>query len=113
MSVAGAAGDLDRGRARYTIPTDAPEADGTLAWDETTIVVVHARSGARRGLGYSYADLATAKLIETKLAPLVRGRDALSPPGAWQRDGRARSATSGGRGSARWRSRRSTSRCGI
>ena len=26
----------------YTIPTDAPEADGTLAWDATTIVVVHA-----------------------------------------------------------------------
>ena len=29
----------------YTIPTDAPEADGTLAWNATTIVVVHARGG--------------------------------------------------------------------
>ncbi|MBV8915050.1 MAG: mandelate racemase, partial [Acetobacteraceae bacterium] len=26
----------------YTIATDAPEADGTLAWDATTIVVVQA-----------------------------------------------------------------------
>jgi hypothetical protein len=24
----------------YTIPTDEPESDGTLEWDETTIVVV-------------------------------------------------------------------------
>jgi L-alanine-DL-glutamate epimerase-like enolase superfamily enzyme len=69
----------------FTIPTDAPEADGTAAWTETTIVVVHARSGAHRGLGYTYADLATARLIETKLAPLVRGADALSPQAAWER----------------------------
>jgi L-alanine-DL-glutamate epimerase-like enolase superfamily enzyme len=68
----------------YTIPTDAPEADGTLAWEETTIVVVHAHSGSVSGLGYSYADLATARLVETKLAPLVEGTDALSPPAAWQ-----------------------------
>ena len=26
--------------AVYVIPTDAPEADGTLAWDETTLVLV-------------------------------------------------------------------------
>jgi L-alanine-DL-glutamate epimerase-like enolase superfamily enzyme len=67
----------------YTIGTDAPEADGTLAWEETTIVVVHARSGTVSGLGYSYADVATARLIETKLAAVVRGSDALSPPRAW------------------------------
>jgi L-alanine-DL-glutamate epimerase-like enolase superfamily enzyme len=69
----------------YTIPTDGPEADGTLVWEETTAVVVHARSGAATGLGYSYADVATAKLVETKLAPLVCGLDALSPPAAWHR----------------------------
>ena len=32
----------------YTIPTDAPEADGTLAWEATTIVVVHAAGGGER-----------------------------------------------------------------
>jgi L-alanine-DL-glutamate epimerase-like enolase superfamily enzyme len=69
----------------YTIPTDAPEADGTFSWDATTIVVVHASSGSERGLGYSYADEATAALIATKLSAIVRGVDALSPPDAWGR----------------------------
>jgi L-alanine-DL-glutamate epimerase-like enolase superfamily enzyme len=69
--------------AAYTIPTDAPEADGTLAWDATTIVVVHARAGNRLGLGYSYADVSTAKLIASKLTGVVRGCDAMSPPSTW------------------------------
>ena len=29
----------------YTIPTDAPESDGTIAWDSTTVVVVEATAG--------------------------------------------------------------------
>jgi len=69
--------------AAYTVPTDAPEADGTLAWDSTTIVVVHVLAGGERGIGYTYADLATAKLIETKLSELVRGADAFAPQAAW------------------------------
>jgi hypothetical protein len=28
----------------YTVPTDEPESDGTLAWDSTTIVVVEAEA---------------------------------------------------------------------
>jgi L-alanine-DL-glutamate epimerase-like enolase superfamily enzyme len=67
----------------FTIPTDAPEADGTLAWDSTTIVVVHAHGGGERGLGYTYADLSTAALIDSKLAGVVRGRDAMAPQSAW------------------------------
>ena len=67
----------------YTIPTDAPEADGTLAWDATTIVVVHVHGGGQTGLGYTYADVATAKLIESKLAGVVRELDALDPQRAW------------------------------
>ena len=47
----------------YTIPTDFPEADGTYAWDSTTLVLVEATAGERRGLGYTYADTATARLI--------------------------------------------------
>jgi len=31
----------------YRIPTDAPEADGTLAWNETTLVLVEATGGGR------------------------------------------------------------------
>ena len=71
------------GVAAYTIPTDFPEADGTLAWDSTTIVVVHASAGGERGLGYTYADVSTAKLIESKLAGVVHGLDAFDPLAAW------------------------------
>ena len=47
----------------YTIPTDAPESDGTLEWDSTTLVMVEAFAGGMSGLGYSYADRATCTLI--------------------------------------------------
>lgn len=50
-----------------------PEGDGTLSWDATTIVVVHAHAGEVKGLGYTYADPSTAKLIASKLAALSRG----------------------------------------
>ena len=40
----------------YTVPTDAPEADGTYTWDKTTMVLVEASAGGKRGLGYTYAD---------------------------------------------------------
>ncbi len=73
--------DLDV--AAFTVPTDAPEADGTLAWDATTLVVVHAAGAGETGLGYTYADVSTAKLIESKLSGIVRGEDALDPPGVW------------------------------
>jgi L-alanine-DL-glutamate epimerase-like enolase superfamily enzyme len=69
--------------AAYTVPTDAPEADGTLAWSETTIVVVHAGAAGRRGLGYTYADVSTATLVDSKLRALVEGVDAMSPQAAW------------------------------
>jgi L-alanine-DL-glutamate epimerase-like enolase superfamily enzyme len=67
----------------YTIPTDAPEEDGTLAWDSTTIVVVHVHASGITGLGYTYADVSTAKLIESKLAGVVEGLDARAPRRAW------------------------------
>ena len=72
-------------RARaYTIPTDAPEADGTAAWDSTTIVVVHAMAGGVEGIGYTYADTAVAAVVNSKLAPVVAGSDAADPPHAWR-----------------------------
>ncbi len=68
----------------YTIPTDAPEADGTLSWDATTIVVVQAHAGGCIGLGYTYADRSTAELVHSKLAGVVTGMSAGSPPAAWR-----------------------------
>jgi L-alanine-DL-glutamate epimerase-like enolase superfamily enzyme len=73
----------------YTIPTDFPEADGTFAWDRTTLVVVEATAGGQRGLGYTYADTATARFVNDVLAPVVQGRDALAVPAAWTAQCRA------------------------
>ena len=69
--------------AAYKIPTDAPEADGTIAWDSTTMVAVHAHAGGKVGFGYTYAAAAAGHLIEETLAPVVQGRDALAVPAAW------------------------------
>jgi len=67
----------------YTIPTDAPESDGTLEWNATTLVTVCCSAGNARGVGYTYADSATARLIVDKLKPLVVGRDAMDVAGCW------------------------------
>lgn len=69
--------------AAYTVPTEQPESDGTLAWDSTTMVVVRARGGGREGIGYSYTHAAAAALVRDKLAGLVSGRSALDVAGAW------------------------------
>jgi L-alanine-DL-glutamate epimerase-like enolase superfamily enzyme len=67
----------------YTIPTDLPEADGTFAWDRTTLVTVEVCAGGQTGLGYGYADVSTARLIHDSLAPAVLGREAFDVPAAW------------------------------
>lgn len=69
--------------AAYRIPTDRPEADGTYAWNATTLVVVHAEAGGRTGLGYTYADAAAVALICGVLLKAIEGRDSFDIPGAW------------------------------
>ncbi|HEX3862822.1 MAG TPA: enolase C-terminal domain-like protein [Stellaceae bacterium] len=68
--------------AAYEIPTDAPESDGTLEWDRTTLVVVEIEAGGKTGLGYSYSDASIVALIENKLADIVTGRPAFDIVGA-------------------------------
>ena len=68
----------------YTVPTDFLEADGTATWDSTTIIVVHVGASGREGIGYTYAHPSVAGLIDGKLGPVVAGRDAMDPPGAWR-----------------------------
>jgi L-alanine-DL-glutamate epimerase-like enolase superfamily enzyme len=70
--------------AAYEVPTDGHESDGTLEWDSTTIVVVHAYADGETGLGYTYAPAAAGLLVEEKLARLVEGADALAPAAAWE-----------------------------
>ena len=67
----------------YTVPTDVPESDGTFAWDSTTLVLVEVTAGNVQGLGYTYADTATAQLIKDTLAEVVVGCDAMAVPGIW------------------------------
>ncbi|NBH11573.1 enolase C-terminal domain-like protein [Amycolatopsis sp. SID8362] len=75
---------VDRVGARaYRVPTPGPEGDGTLAWDSTTIVVVHVDAGGVTGLGWTYADAACVPLIEDTLGPVVRGRPVLDVPACW------------------------------
>lgn len=68
----------------FRIPTDLPEADGTLSWDETTVVLVEASGAGHTGLGYTYADAACQTLIAGKLADIVCGRPILDVPGTWE-----------------------------
>jgi L-alanine-DL-glutamate epimerase-like enolase superfamily enzyme len=67
----------------YTVPTDAPESDGTLTWDSTTILVVHVEGGGQRGLGYAYTDASAAALVNGVLADVVAGRQVCDVGGSW------------------------------
>jgi len=68
----------------YTIPTDMPEADGTLAWDKTTLVVVDAETRAGvRGLGFAYGHTAMADVIKATLVPVIVGTDVRETGSAW------------------------------
>ena len=67
----------------YTVPTAAPESDGTLRWDSTTIVVCEATAAGRTGLGYSYTDSAAVGLINGLLASVVVGTDPLATASTW------------------------------
>ncbi|HKD37360.1 MAG TPA: enolase C-terminal domain-like protein [Pirellulales bacterium] len=66
----------------YTIPTESPESDGTFSWDSTTIVLVALHAGDASGIGFTYADTATARLIHDKLAELIIGCDVFDIPAA-------------------------------
>lgn len=67
----------------YRVPTDAPEADGTLAWDSTTLVLVEVDGGGNTGLGYTYAGRSAALVIEDKLTPAATGRSTFDIAGIW------------------------------
>ena len=67
----------------FTIPTSSPESDGTLEWGQTTIVIVTANAAGARGIGYSYADIATAHLADSTLKHVIQGRGAMDVKGCW------------------------------
>jgi L-alanine-DL-glutamate epimerase-like enolase superfamily enzyme len=67
----------------YRVPTDAPESDGTFAWDATTMVLVELEAGGETGTGYTYGPRAIGSVVEELLVPCVEGQDAMAGPGAW------------------------------
>ncbi|MGW3078313.1 enolase C-terminal domain-like protein [Kitasatospora sp. NPDC001132] len=73
----------------YTVPTDAPEADGTISWDSTTLVLAAVVAGPHTGLGWTYGAPATAAVIAGELAPLITGRDPHDTSGAHEAMNRA------------------------
>ncbi|MDE3204260.1 MAG: mandelate racemase [Acidobacteriota bacterium] len=64
----------------YRIPTDRPEADGTLTWDSTTLVAVSVRDGGVTGLGWTYAAAAAASLGAEELSPILLDADPATTP---------------------------------
>ena len=69
----------------YRVPTDAPEADGTLAWDRTTMVVAEAAAAGVTGVGYTYSAPAACDVIEGVLAKALVGESAFAIPRIWDR----------------------------
>jgi L-alanine-DL-glutamate epimerase-like enolase superfamily enzyme len=67
----------------YTIPTDGPESDGTIAWDSTTMVTAEVEAGGQTGFGYTYCDKAAAGMIEGVLAKALHDKDALATEACW------------------------------
>ncbi|HET6274629.1 MAG TPA: enolase C-terminal domain-like protein [Candidatus Cybelea sp.] len=67
----------------FRIPTASHESDGTLEWDSTTLVYVEIFAGGTTGVGFTYADGATARLIDETLRPAIAGKDALQTGRLW------------------------------
>ncbi|MEW9585143.1 enolase C-terminal domain-like protein [Paraburkholderia sp. DGU8] len=69
----------------YRIPTDAPEADGTFAWQATTLIVVEADAAGQTGIGYTYSDKSVVALIQDTLGEWVLHSDVWDIRAIWQR----------------------------
>ena len=67
------------------VPTNRPEADGTLRWNHTTMVLVTVQSAGVTGLGYTYSHPSIAGLIRDSLRPLVHGQPAMALEAVWDR----------------------------
>lgn len=68
----------------FSIPTDRCESDGTMRWNQTSLVTVRLRAGGVEGIGYTYAAKAAAKLVHDELAEVVLGSDAMQIPRLWR-----------------------------
>jgi L-alanine-DL-glutamate epimerase-like enolase superfamily enzyme len=67
----------------FSFPTDAPEADGTISWSTTTMIIVEVESGSVTGIGYSYASATAAHLINDVFSGIIFGELATDIPRHW------------------------------
>ncbi|MBS0350050.1 MAG: mandelate racemase [Proteobacteria bacterium] len=70
--------------AAYKIPTTEPEADGTLAWDSTTLILVEISAGNCTGLGYTYGSASIAHFIREKFLKILLSQDVLAIGHLWR-----------------------------
>jgi L-alanine-DL-glutamate epimerase-like enolase superfamily enzyme len=54
-----------------------------LHWNKTTLVLVEVEGGGKRGIGFTYADRATAVMINDLLAQTINGKDTFDIPQCW------------------------------
>ena len=57
-----------------TVPTDAPEADGTFEWNSTTLVLVELFAGDKVGLGYTYGSSVIESFAKHLFATCLLGQ---------------------------------------
>ncbi|HTV92914.1 MAG TPA: enolase C-terminal domain-like protein [Verrucomicrobiae bacterium] len=63
----------------YRVPTEGgPESDGTARWDATTLVLVEIHAAGQTGMGYTYADEATATIVHRELRAVLENADAFA-----------------------------------
>ncbi|MGH9047669.1 MAG: enolase C-terminal domain-like protein, partial [Acidimicrobiales bacterium] len=61
----------------FEVPTDQPEADGTIEWSSTTVVVVEVKAAGSTGTGWTYGSAACRQVAENELASAIVGSSAL------------------------------------
>ncbi len=67
----------------YVVPTEVPEADGTLSWDSTTLVLVEVTGAGLSGIGWTYSGRGCQAVVEDVLEPAVTGRAVDDIPASW------------------------------
>ena len=65
----------------YRVPTDQPEADGTLRWSATTMVLVDVVAGGATGTGWTYAGPGCREVVNADLAQAMIGASPMDVPG--------------------------------
>jgi L-alanine-DL-glutamate epimerase-like enolase superfamily enzyme len=65
----------------YSILTDQAEADGTLAWSSTTVVVAQVVAGDVTGTGWTYGSKGCQAVIDGEIARAITGANPEDVPG--------------------------------